>query len=184
MVPMEASAGVSVAQQQLPEDLLSQKSPKFEGVQRDFTWEEVKLLVAAGRLDLLGRKTPEELAYRDDMAQIRKQYGTIVAFMQTVKLAAFLADADAQYLMIPNDYPYALPENTLHYILWSKPALASGTVPDAEVKALFESNLDSSVGAGKYEWVWFVNPPHLQSIPEVVHGHLIVKRHGSNNLEA
>ncbi|KAJ2552419.1 hypothetical protein EV175_003321 [Coemansia sp. RSA 1933] len=175
MVPAESSAKASVAQaqQQLSEDLLSQKSVKFEGVKRDFTWEEVKQLVASERLDILGRKTPEELAYRDDMDQIRKQYGSIVAFMQTVKLAGFLADAGAQYLMIPNDYPYALPENTQHYILWSKPVLTSGTVPDAEVKALIEVKLDKTIGAGKYEWVWFVNPPHLQSIPEVVHGHLI-----------
>ncbi|KAJ2519672.1 hypothetical protein H4217_002544 [Coemansia sp. RSA 1939] len=176
MASVELPVAVPAIQQHLPEDLLNQKSAKHVGVQRDFTWEEVKLVVAAERLDLLGRKMPEELAYREDMDQIRKKHGSIVAFMQTVKLAEFLADPVAQHLMIPNDYPYALPKDTMHYILWSKPSLTPGTVPATDVRTLFESRLDKTLGANRYEWVWFVNPPHLQSIPEVVHGHLIVKK--------
>ncbi|KAJ2350976.1 hypothetical protein IWW50_005662 [Coemansia erecta] len=158
----------------LSADLLAQKQEGREGVTREFTWLEVKQLVAANRLELLGRTTPKELAYRQDMDEIRQQYGSVTNYIVQVKLADFIADAREQFLMIPNDYPYALPSNTRHYIIWSKAELTAGTVPDPEVEALFSKRLDAQVGSGGYEWVWFVNPPHLQSIPEVVHGHLII----------
>ncbi|KAJ1719395.1 hypothetical protein LPJ53_005838 [Coemansia erecta] len=160
----------------LSEELLSQKQAERPGVQREFTWEEVRQIVAAERLDLLGRITEKELAYREDMQKIREEYCSVVAYIQQVKLGDFIRDTVSEFLMIPNDYPYSLPDNTLHYIVWSKIKLTPGTVPDAVVKQLFESRLDKEIGAEKYEWVWFVNPPHLQSIPEVIHGHLIVQK--------
>ncbi|KAJ1872325.1 hypothetical protein LPJ55_003207 [Coemansia sp. RSA 990] len=159
----------------LSADLLQQKLPGRPGVTREFTWLEVKQLVASNRLELLGRTEPKELAYREDMRQIREKYGSVTNYIQQVKLAAFIANVNEQYLMIPNDYPYALPENTQHYIVWSKVPLTPGTVPDHQVQELFAKKLDAQFGSDRYEWVWFVNPPHLQSIPEVVHGHLIVQ---------
>ncbi|KAJ1986911.1 hypothetical protein GGI25_006041 [Coemansia spiralis] len=160
---------------ELPEELLNQKSAKFVGVVRDISWNELKLLVAANRFDLLGRKSPDELEYQADLRRIREEYGSVAAFVRQVKLAEFLADPSTRYLMIPNDYPYALQGRTTHYIIWSKAKLTHSSVPDAKVRELFESKLDAQLGAGKYEWVWFVNPPQLQSIPEVFHGHLLVR---------
>ncbi|KAI8325783.1 hypothetical protein GQ54DRAFT_177170 [Martensiomyces pterosporus] len=161
---------------ELSYELQHQKHPGRVGVQRQFTWDEVKQVIAAGRLELLGRTTPKELAYREDMQKIREEHGSVVNYIQKVKLAGFLKDNSSKYLMIPNDYPYALPESTFHYIVWSKVPLTPGTVPDPEVRELFEAELDEQLGTSKREPLWFVNPPHLQSIPEVVHGHLIVKR--------
>ncbi|KAJ2782033.1 hypothetical protein GGI15_003042 [Coemansia interrupta] len=160
----------------LSEELLGQKQSDRPGVQRGFTWEEVKQIVAAERLDLLGRVTEKELAYREDMQKICEEYGSVVAYIQQVKLGDFIRDTVSELLMIPNDYPYSLPDNTLHYIVWSKIKLTPGTVPDAAVRQFFEGRLDKEIGTGKYEWVWFVNPPHLQSIPEVIHGHLILQK--------
>ncbi|KAJ1962703.1 hypothetical protein GGI12_002485 [Dipsacomyces acuminosporus] len=160
----------------LSDELLNQKLPGRVGVQREFSWDEVKQVVAEGRLELLGRTTPKELAYRKDMQKIRDEYGSVTSYMQEVKLAQFLKDGSSGFLLIPNDYPYALPENTFHYILWSKVQLTPGTVPDPEVKVHIDTRLDEVLGTSEREYVWFVNPPHLQSIPEVVHGHLIVKK--------
>ncbi|KAJ2160434.1 hypothetical protein GGF46_002260 [Coemansia sp. RSA 552] len=160
----------------LPDELMNQKRPGRIGVARQFTWKEVKQLIAANRLELLGRTTPEELAYREEMELVREKHGSVVNYIVSVKLAGFIADATEEYLLIPNDYPYALPEDTLHYIVWSKTDLSPGTVPDPPVEGIFTEALDNQIGKGKYEWVWFVNPPHLQSIPDVVHGHLIVRK--------
>ncbi|ORX74529.1 hypothetical protein DL89DRAFT_264380 [Linderina pennispora] len=91
---------------------------------------------AVGRLELLGRTTPKEQAYRADMQQIREQYGSVTNYVLTV-------------------------------------AMSAGTVPDPVVKELFERRLDELHGTAGRESLWFVNPPALQSIPEVVHGHLI-----------
>ncbi|KAJ2080500.1 hypothetical protein H4R24_003020 [Coemansia sp. RSA 988] len=160
----------------LPDELVGQKQPGREGVTRQFTWAEVKQVVAANRLELLGRVTPKEIAYREDMRQIREEYGSVVNYIRKVKLAEFIADDLEEHLMILNDYPYALPEDTTHYIMWSKKPLTPGIVPDPVVREIIVARLDELYGRGNYEWVWFVNPLHLQSIPEVVHGHLIVQR--------
>ncbi|KAJ1935556.1 hypothetical protein FBU59_005348 [Linderina macrospora] len=151
------------------------KRPNNMGVQRIFTWDEIKEVVAAGRLELLGRTEPKEIAYRADMQKIREEYGSVTNYVLSVKLGKFINESTDDYLMIPNDYPYALPDNTFHYIVWSKVAMAPGTVPDPVVKSLFDSKLDELHGTAARESLWFVNPPALQSIPEVVHGHLIVK---------
>ncbi|KAJ2804824.1 hypothetical protein H4R20_002356 [Coemansia guatemalensis] len=175
-MPSTELAGSHSAAQTLPDELVSQKQPGREGVTRQFTWPEVKKVVAANRLELLGRVTPKELAYREDMRQIREKYGSVVNYIRNVKLADFIADDLAEHLMILNDYPYALPEDAAHYIVWSKKTLTPGIVPDPAVREIIVTRLDELIGQGKYEWVWFVNPLHLQSIPEVVHGHLIVQR--------
>ncbi|KAJ1809715.1 hypothetical protein LPJ56_004492 [Coemansia sp. RSA 2599] len=158
----------------LGEEILCQKGDDHVGILRPYTWEEVKLVVAAERLDLLGRTIEKELAYREDMKKVREEYGSVLNYVRTVKLAAFIQQTDSQHLVIPNDYPYALPDNVLHYIVWSKEKLTEGNVPDPVIQCIFEERLDKDIGPGRYEWIWFVNPPHLQSIPEVNHGHLIV----------
>ncbi|KAJ2716715.1 hypothetical protein H4R19_000489 [Coemansia spiralis] len=144
-------------------------------ITREFSWAEVKEVVAAGQLDRLGRTAAAEAAYAEDMRRIREEHGSVVAYIRGVKLADFVADLEAEYLLIPNDYPYALASDTAHYIVWSKTKLASGTVPDPAVRGVVAARLDALLGAGAYEWVWFVNPMHLQSIPEFVHGHLLVR---------
>ncbi|KAJ1855768.1 hypothetical protein GGH12_003112 [Coemansia sp. RSA 1822] len=171
---MPATTGLIGDSTELSVDLLQQKHDGRAGVKREFTWPEVKQLVAANRLELLGRTTPKELAYRADMHEIRTQYGSVAAYIRQVKLAEFIADSSEQFLLIPNDYPYALPKDVRHYIVWSKTELTPGCVPDPDVEALVAARLGAQTDSA-YEWVWFVNPPHLQSIPEVVHGHLIVR---------
>ncbi|KAJ2615255.1 hypothetical protein H4S08_001329 [Coemansia sp. RSA 1365] len=160
----------------LSDELVSQKQPGREGVTRQFTWSEVKQVVAANRLELLGRVTSKEMAYREDMQQIREKHGSVLNYIRKVKLVEFIADDLAEHLMILNDYPYALPEHTVHYILWSKKTLTPGITPDPAIRKIIVTRLDELLGRDKYEWVWFVNPLHLQSIPEVVHGHLIVQK--------
>ncbi|KAJ2129226.1 hypothetical protein IW136_005897 [Coemansia sp. RSA 678] len=154
-------------------DLL-QKHDSQVGVMREFTWLEVNQLVAANRLELLGRTTLKELQYRADMHEVRAQYGSVATYIRQVKLAAFIADSSEQFLLVLNDYPYAVPNDAQHYIVWSKTELSPGCVPDPDVEAFIVERLGAQTD-GAYEWVWFVNPPYLQSIPEVVHGHLIVR---------
>ncbi|KAJ2778405.1 hypothetical protein H4R18_004625 [Coemansia javaensis] len=159
-------------------NLLAKKTPGRSGVTRRFTWDEVRDIVAANRLDLLGRTVADEETYSRDMERVRAEHGSVSAYVRTVKLADFIADAAANHLLILNDYPYALPADARHYILWSKLAMASGNEPEPAVREIFVAALDAQIGAGRYEWIWFVNPPELQSIPEVVHGHLIVRELG------
>ncbi|KAJ2483351.1 hypothetical protein EV174_002964 [Coemansia sp. RSA 2320] len=152
------------------------KCPGRDGVEREFTWPEVKQIVAAERMDLLGRTAEQERVYSECMSEFCKEYGSVVSYILQVKLATFIADKTSEFLVLPNDFPYALAPDMSHYIVWSKQKLTAGVVPDLAIKQLIDAYLDEQIGAGLHEWAWFVNPVHLQSIPEAAHGHLIVKR--------
>ncbi|KAJ1908573.1 hypothetical protein GGI09_002158 [Coemansia sp. S100] len=169
------TAPVSAVAQPLPKELQNMKAPGRLGVEREFTWDEVRLIVAAERLDLLGRTAEKERIYGEYMDQLRQEYGSVAAYVLQTKLASFMADSSRVYLIIPNDFPYALGADMSHFIVWSKQKLTGGTVPDLFIKQTIVAYLGELIGEGKYEWTWFVNPPHLQSIPDAAHGHLIVK---------
>ncbi|KAJ2485761.1 hypothetical protein IWW37_005842 [Coemansia sp. RSA 2050] len=165
----------STAKPTLPKELQNMKIPGNLGVDRDFTWDEVRQIVAAERLDLLGRLVEKERVYSEYMQQLREEYGSVAAYVLQTKLKSFIADSSKDYLIVPNDFPYALEPDMSHFIVWSKLQLTGGVVPDPVIKQMIDAYLDELIGGGKYEWAWFVNPPHLQSIPDASHGHLIVK---------
>ncbi|KAJ2751295.1 hypothetical protein GGH94_006120 [Coemansia aciculifera] len=169
------TGSASANAQTLPKELQNMKSPGILGVEREFTWDEVRQIVAAERLDLLGRTAEKERIYSEYMDQLRKEYGSVAAYVLQTKLASFIADSSREYLIIPNDFPYALEPDMSHFIVWSKLKLTGGIVPDPFIKQMIGAYLDELIGEGEYEWTWFVNPPHLQSIPDAAHGHLIVK---------
>ncbi|KAJ2834555.1 hypothetical protein GGI24_000348 [Coemansia furcata] len=169
------TASDSADTQALSKKLLNMEVPGRLGVEREFTWDEIKQIVAAERLELLSRTTEQERVYTEHMQLLSQEHGSASAYVLKIKLASFIADDSREYLIIPNDYPYALEPDMSHFIVWSKPKLASGIVPAPVIKHMIGSYLDEHIGESKYEWTWFVNQPHLQSIPDVSHGHLIVK---------
>ncbi|KAJ1999064.1 hypothetical protein GGI04_004735 [Coemansia thaxteri] len=161
----------------IPEATINMKSPSWLGVNRTFTWEEMQLIGSARRFTLVGRITPDEITYQAHLDSIRKEHGSILNYMLQVRLADFLNDNKAEYLVVPNDFPYAMPEDMVHYVAWSKKGLFTGDLPSAEAKESIEACLDKLYGAGNYDWIWFINQPHLQTIPDVYHAHVIAKRH-------
>lgn len=176
MPPPPTAETVAASSIAIPDEIISLKNPKWAGVSRGYTWDEIKLVVAAQRYELLGRHTKDEATYVEFMKRMRAQYGTTIEFMAKSKLVDFLADPAANFHLIPSDFPYAIPEGAAHYILWSKPKLQS-LAREPEIPLVREIIVDKFNeiygGPDNYEWVWFVNPPHLQTIPEVSHGHAI-----------
>ncbi|KAJ2437367.1 hypothetical protein GGI03_009267, partial [Coemansia sp. RSA 2337] len=74
------TAPVSAVAQPLPKELQNMKAPGRLGVEREFTWDEVRLIVAAERLDLLGRTAEKERIYGEYMDQLRQEYGSVAAY--------------------------------------------------------------------------------------------------------
>ncbi|KAJ2775624.1 hypothetical protein IWQ57_000306 [Coemansia nantahalensis] len=145
-------------------------------ITRAFTWAELQCIIASEQFDQLGRTAADREIYAEDMRLVCQQYESVANYIRNVKLAGFVDDPTTEYLLLPNDYPYALEADTTHLILWSKYWLAPGTALDPTLCDMIVAQLDGLFGAGTYEWLWFVNPAHLQSIPEVSHGHLLVRK--------
>ena len=65
-------------------------------------------------------------------------------------------------VMSPNDFPYWFEDGMRHDVIWS----SQGVVTETEVHRLAQMNLPGR------EIIWYANPPHLKSVPEIdrVHG--------------
>lgn len=75
-------------------------------------------------------------------------------------------DVDKRVFM-ENDFPYALPESTKHYLIW-----AHKPIPDEMVHVLFKENIPNADGK---EYLFFTNPPALQSVKTIHHVHILVR---------
>ncbi|CAG8623906.1 5884_t:CDS:2 [Ambispora gerdemannii] len=77
------------------------------------------------------------------------------------------------YALLENDFPYAIEPSIKHFILWSKLAFTPGSMQEVDrfLRAQFPWNK---------EWLFCVNPPHLQSVQGVSHAHVFVRDVSSN----
>lgn len=65
-----------------------------------------------------------------------------------------------------NDFPYNWEDGIEHYLLWS-----NEEVPDNEIEGYIQDLMPHCS-----DYLWFVNPAELKSIPEIWHAHVIVNR--------
>jgi hypothetical protein len=73
-------------------------------------------------------------------------------------------------LFSPQDFPYYFEEGMEHHVLWSSTPLDPKRVV-AEAAAGRDPD-----GTGAWEWVHFVNPTLLKSVPGIWHAHIISRR--------
>ena len=79
-----------------------------------------------------------------------------------------------QTLLLPNDFPYFFKADVKHFILWK----INGEVEDVDVEASMAQLhsmhriLDSCV---------YINPPHLKSILDIEHAHIVFQVAAADN---
>ena len=161
--PVPASSKVDYWNQNVPEserttecpDFLQGMNPKDQEIlrtrQSDYTlmtWKELSQYVADNRLDVFQRTPLDLRKYRAFNYQVIQQYGSIMNFIQTVKLKwpspivpkgkafEFEEDVCVQY----NDWPYGIDPEVVHLVVWTKFALEEageeGDLSDAERKRI------------------------------------------------
>ncbi len=70
----------------------------------------------------------------------------------------------------PNSFPYKLPANTLHRVLWYEHGV------EQEERAWFLSDLFENEGVGEKDFVIVTNPIFARSAPQHGHDHLFIRR--------
>ena len=70
-----------------------------------------------------------------------------------------------------NDYPYILPENTYHYVMWYN--TNQKMISDEEITFDIEEEIKQIINSN-YNFVWYENPK--MSIPEIYHVQVFVKK--------
>ncbi|EJT99700.1 hypothetical protein DACRYDRAFT_117884 [Dacryopinax primogenitus] len=179
-----------------------------------FTWEELMDIVDGGDLGLLKRQPALQRRYDEWTKGMKARHGTIENFLIERRLRwnpplihpaspSFSPETPAtHYRVVPNDWPYSVPTDVVHYVVWSAvPLIGPGDLTDdVERKGMWgftggaehregedRQGFGGRSGEGitafvKREWpevewetVWFMNPPKLQTVRGLVHFHVFVR---------
>ena len=67
----------------------------------------------------------------------------------------------------PSLFPYALPNGTNHYILWSVYKTYSDDIDDEEINGRIKNSLQGSLSHSNFEFAWYKNPK--PTVPQFWH---------------
>ncbi|KAJ2778433.1 hypothetical protein H4R18_004593 [Coemansia javaensis] len=152
-------------------------------VDRPVSWERLGALVASGDLSSIGRCYETQLVYERHKARVRQRHATMAGYLATEPLAGFAAQTRApgfdprspmvasDFSLRANDFPYYTDDGIEHWVLWCKKRLQPGSVAPAAAAQAIVRRFGPDA-----EWVYLVNPVHRQSVPQLSHAHVFVKR--------
>lgn len=79
-----------------------------------------------------------------------------------------------QWVLVPNDFPYDLENNILHYVLWFNPSIG-GSLELAKI--ICEEHIAMDVRFTDY--FIFENPEHKKSVPEILHYQVFFRKYNN-----
>jgi hypothetical protein len=73
-------------------------------------------------------------------------------------------------VLVPNDFPYNVEAGIEHWVLWK----LLGSIEEGEVDKA-KADLENRMG-DVLDMIHWENPPHLKSLPDIDHVHILVQR--------
>ncbi|KAJ1718512.1 hypothetical protein LPJ61_006589, partial [Coemansia biformis] len=155
------------------------------GIPEPVPWGRLKALVCAGDIGPLGRSYAMQARYEKHSLHVKQKCGSMASYLLSGTLASFIArtqapgfdprapmgDDDFEFRI--NDFPYHTGDGVEHWVLWCIKPLQPGFAAPAAVARTIRRRFGD-----RAEWVYIVNPPHRQSVPQLSHAHVFVN-HGS-----
>ncbi|KAJ1647054.1 hypothetical protein J3B02_001024 [Coemansia erecta] len=139
-------------------------------------WQEVKNAIDSEDVEPLGRSVEMQTIYQKYVAHVNAEYGSVASYLMQHALADFIgqglsANEDENFLFWINEFPYSLGDGVEHWVLWSRRQLQPGFVPPETAVRVIKAKFGNSA-----EWRYFVNAVAKQSVPQLSHAHVLVKR--------
>jgi len=188
-----------------------------------FTWDELMDIAGGGDLGLLKRHPGLQQRYDGWTNGIKARYGKMETFLLERRLRwdppPLLSTAHSfspetpttHYRVIRNDWPYSVPIDVVHSVVWTAvPLIGPGDLnEEVEQKGMWgftggahrrSRQLEDRRGFGgasgdgitafvKREWpekewetAWFMNPLRLQSIRGLIHFHVFARPKTKNEI--
>lgn len=171
-----------------PEEIAASLGPDRVIASKPFTWDEVKEIVTNGDPTMHSRSMEVQESYIFHSKKVREEWksmndyilhskfgfekkiddscGKFVSFpsLQQSKL-----EQRVEIRLLPNDYPYFVTPDIEHWCLWK----LGGRVEQSEVEWAESELMDRESAKEIMSWV---NPPHLQSVPDIDHAHLLCRQ--------
>ncbi|KAI8989943.1 hypothetical protein BDB01DRAFT_487125 [Pilobolus umbonatus] len=126
------------------------------------------LCVATNQIKRLHRDEKVQKQYNQWMTDVLHAYGTIENYLLLNKLHFTLTTSKDRppVILLPNDFPYNVASDIKHILIWSLQPLNRDYIEDI---------LNINYGSHLYEWVYFVNPPEIQSVRKLPHVHVFIR---------
>ncbi|KAF2665376.1 hypothetical protein BT63DRAFT_416940 [Microthyrium microscopicum] len=147
-------------------------------------WEDVKVYLEDNNLDYFFRLPSVMKKYSEDGVVMKATYGSVAGKLKALlKWEDFIAKGNLfshqeDFKFTYNNYPYAWEDGVVHLVVWCKFALPddpeTGRIA-GYVSGAIEKLLAIKCANHKDELLWWRNPPHLKSVPELEHFHILLR---------
>ncbi|SAL97069.1 hypothetical protein [Absidia glauca] len=132
-----------------------------------FTWEQVYHYVSTNQIKKIHRHPTTQVVYNKWIKETLDTYGTIEHYLLSTKLKPFTTSNPPTVIVLPNDFPYSVEKGIQHVLIWSQEPLAPTFV---------DTVLGEQYDPGVWEWVYWVNPPEIQSVKKLPHVHVFLRK--------
>jgi hypothetical protein len=148
------------------------------------SFEKFHRAIDIGRLDLLGRSPSQHRTYLDFLTVIKGNFATVADFVLANRIGMptefngshkkyvprpFNSTYIGKSYLLLNDFPYNVTDDVFHFCLWK----IDDVVTDDDIQIGIEK-LKSLPRGDTFKFLSYINPPHLKSIPDIDHAHIIV----------
>eukprot|EP00746_Dinoflagellata_sp_MGD_P130720 gnl/MRDRNA2_/MRDRNA2_64612_c0_seq1.p1 gnl/MRDRNA2_/MRDRNA2_64612_c0~~gnl/MRDRNA2_/MRDRNA2_64612_c0_seq1.p1 ORF type:complete len:387 (-),score=59.44 gnl/MRDRNA2_/MRDRNA2_64612_c0_seq1:40-1200(-) len=162
------------------------KAADWKFLEKPLCWSIVVDAVSSGDLDRMGRgmyrrtKAQEE-SYNLYRKRLLEEWSTIGECLKTVIFGFSSETENGKLKSIPysdgthrvvwrrNEFPYFLEPGIEHHCIWSHPGKLLTVSRIQEV-------LQEDCPMDEFEYIWFINPPSMKSVPDVDHAHVLYRK--------
>ncbi len=154
-----------------------------------YTWDELCDMIARHDLAALRRSARQHEEYEQYRVELRKTWKSVYDFVLCSKFQytrCIMAKDETKWeavvptmmgesrtSLVPNDFPYYIAEHIEHWVLWK----LGGDVTEADIEqAKQDLKLIEDSKRGVKASLHWINPPHLRSLPEIDHAHILCLR--------
>ena len=145
------------------------------------SWPDVKVIIEDGALEKLGRSADQQCKYVEFRDNLQINWETVTDYLLVSKMdfAKELAEngkmravrpstIEIRTILSRNDFSYNFESDIDHFVLWKVgSSLTSDEVLTAAHDIVKELNA--------VDFVTYINPPHLKSILDIEHAHILLK---------
>lgn len=162
-----------------------------------FSWAELNQIIVKDQdLARLSRSIKQEETYQQYIEELRQEYRSVhdhvlhskfgydkifnksIQRWEAKPTKKQQLNKKVQSVLVPNDFPYYTQQGIEHWVLWK---LNGSTITDDEIVDA-KTDLTSQLGDVKGIIHW-ENPPHLKSLPDIDHVHILVRREANEKDE-
>lgn len=174
-----------------PEEIAASLGPDRIIATKPFTWDQLqqygdptmhsRSMEVQEQYVLHSREIKEEWQSMNDYILCSK-FGfdkvydsSVGSYAAHPSLEQVISNNQIETRLLLNEYPYYVDTNIEHWCLWK----LGGKVSQEEIDfAVEELKNGATTAAAVQDVLTWVNPPHLQSVPDIDHAHLLCLRSG------